>query len=40
VATARNRLAKLRSQGYIDFAPNSPQRGPTVEYVALPKVDE
>jgi ATP-dependent DNA helicase RecG len=35
VATARNRLTRMRKLGWIDFAPASPRRGPNVEYVAL-----
>jgi ATP-dependent DNA helicase RecG len=39
VATARNRLRRLRTKGWIDFAPESPRRGPDVSYVKLPKLD-
>ncbi len=39
VATARNRLARLRKQGYIKIDPDGAQRGPLVEYVATDKVD-
>jgi ATP-dependent DNA helicase RecG len=40
VATARNRLTRLRTRGLIDFGPSSPRRGPNVEYVATALVDE
>jgi ATP-dependent DNA helicase RecG len=40
VATARNRLTRLRNKGYIKIDPNGPSRGPLVEYVATEKVDE
>lgn len=40
VATARNRLTRLRTRGYITIDPDGPKRGPLVEYVATPKVDE
>ena len=40
VATARNRLARLRKKGYIEIDPDGPNRGPLVEYVATGKVDE
>lgn len=33
IATARNRLTRLRKRGLIDFAPDSPRRGPHVVYV-------
>ena len=39
VATARNRLTRLRKQGYIRIDPDGPTRGPLVEYVATDKVD-
>jgi ATP-dependent DNA helicase RecG len=39
VATARNRLTRLRAMGWIDFAPGGPRRGPSVEYVATDLVD-
>ncbi len=39
VATARNRLARLRKRGYIRIDPDGAQRGPLVEYVATEKVD-
>lgn len=38
--TARNRLTRLRQKGWIDFAPDSPRRGPDVVYVKLGKLDE
>jgi ATP-dependent DNA helicase RecG len=38
--TARNRLTRLRQKGWIDFAPDSPRRGPDVVYVKLDKLDE
>ncbi|WP_104132183.1 RNA-binding domain-containing protein [Cryobacterium sp. M91] len=34
VVTARNRLTRLRTRKLIDFAPDSPRRGPMVVYVA------
>jgi ATP-dependent DNA helicase RecG len=40
VATARNRLTRLRGKGYIRIDPAGPSRGPLVEYVATEKVDE
>lgn len=40
VATARNRLTRLRKKGYIKIDPAGPSRGPLVEYVATEKVDE
>jgi ATP-dependent DNA helicase RecG len=40
VATARNRLTRLRKKGYIEIDPRGPGRGPNVEYVATNKVDE
>jgi ATP-dependent DNA helicase RecG len=40
VATARNRLTRLRRQGYIRIDPAGPTRGPLVEYVATAKIDE
>lgn len=40
VYTARNRLARLRKKGWIDFAPDSERRGPDVVYVKLDKLDE
>jgi ATP-dependent DNA helicase RecG len=40
VATARNRLTRLRKKGYITIDPDGPRRGPLVEYVATEKVDE
>jgi ATP-dependent DNA helicase RecG len=39
VATARNRLTRMRRKGWIEFAPGSPKRGPNVEYAATEKVD-
>jgi len=39
VATARNRLTRMRNKGWIDFAPGSPKRGPHVEYAATERVD-
>jgi ATP-dependent DNA helicase RecG len=39
VATARNRLTRMRKNGLIEFAPDSPKRGPNVEYVASAAVD-
>ncbi|WP_062355681.1 RNA-binding domain-containing protein [Herbidospora yilanensis] len=33
IATARNRLTRLRRKGLIDFAPDSPRRGAKVVYV-------
>lgn len=40
VATARNRLTRLRKKGFIRIDPARPSRGPLVEYVATDKVDE
>jgi ATP-dependent DNA helicase RecG len=40
IYTARNRLTRLRQRGWIDFAPDSPRRGPEVVYVKLDKLDE
>jgi ATP-dependent DNA helicase RecG len=40
VATARNRLARLRKRGYITIDPDGPKRGPLVEYVATSKLDD
>jgi ATP-dependent DNA helicase RecG len=40
LATARNRLTRLRRKGYIRIDPGGPSRGPLVEYVATEKVDE
>ena len=40
VATARNRLTRLRKRGYITIDPEGPRRGPLVDYVATPKLDE
>lgn len=40
VATARNRLTRLRNRGYITIDPDGPKRGPLVEYVATSKIDE
>ncbi len=40
IYTARNRLTRLRQKGWIDFAPDSPRRGPDVVYVKLEKLDE
>lgn len=40
VATARNRLARLRAKALIDFDPEGPKRGPNVVYVATAKVDD
>lgn len=39
VATARNRLTRMRRKGWIEFAPGSPKRGPNVEYAATDKID-
>jgi ATP-dependent DNA helicase RecG len=39
VATARNRLTRMRRKGWIEFAPDSPTRGPNVEYAATAKID-
>lgn len=39
VTTARNRLTRMRKKGWIDFAPDSPRRGPNVDYVALATLD-
>ncbi|MGE5282616.1 MAG: ATP-binding protein [Chloroflexota bacterium] len=39
VPTARNRLTRMRRKGWIEFAPESPKRGPHVEYAATEKVD-
>jgi hypothetical protein len=30
----------LRKRGYITIDPEGPKRGPLVEYVATPKIDE
>jgi ATP-dependent DNA helicase RecG len=40
VPTARNRLTRLRKRGFITIDPEGPKRGPLVEYVATPKIDE
>jgi ATP-dependent DNA helicase RecG len=40
VATARNRLTRLRKKGYITIDPKGPKRGPLVEYVATEKIDD
>jgi len=40
VATARNRLTRLRKKGYIEIDPAGPSRGPNVEYVATSKIDQ
>jgi len=40
LATARNRLTRLRKRGFIAIDPDGPKRGPLVEYVATGKVDE
>jgi ATP-dependent DNA helicase RecG len=40
IMTARNRLSRLRSKGYIDFAPDSPRRGSGVVYVKTATFDE
>jgi ATP-dependent DNA helicase RecG len=40
VPTARNRLTRLRVRGLIDFAADSPRRGPNVVYVKTAKLDE
>ncbi|WP_445148502.1 RNA-binding domain-containing protein [Baekduia sp. Peel2402] len=40
VATARNRLTRLRKKGYITIDPDGPKRGPLVEYVATNTVDD
>lgn len=39
VATARNRLTRMRGKGWIEFAPESPRRGPHVEYAATAAID-
>lgn len=39
VATARNRLTALRRKNWIAFAPDSPKRGPNVEYVKTHVLD-
>lgn len=39
MATARNRLTRLRQKGYITFAPDGPRRGPHVEYIATGVID-
>src|ERR1044072_3447094 len=39
VATARNRLTRMRRKGWIEFAPGSPKRGPNVEHAATDKID-
>ena len=39
VATARNRLTALRRKNWIAFAPDSPKRGPHVEYVTTDVLD-
>jgi ATP-dependent DNA helicase RecG len=39
VPTARNRLTALRRKNWIAFAPDSPKRGPHVEYVKTPLLD-
>ncbi|MGH3680467.1 MAG: DNA glycosylase AlkZ-like family protein, partial [Natronosporangium sp.] len=38
-ATARNRLTSLRRRGLIDFAPDSPRRGPHVIYARTAALD-
>jgi ATP-dependent DNA helicase RecG len=38
-ATARNRLTSLRNRGLIDFAPDSPRRGPYVIYTKTAALD-
>lgn len=40
VPTARNRLARLRRKGWIDFAPDSARRGPEVTYAKQARLDE
>lgn len=40
VATARNRLTRMRNKGWIEFAPGSAKRGPAVSYAATAKLDE
>lgn len=40
MATARNRLTRLRRKGWIDFAPNSARRGPDVSYEKQDRLDE
>lgn len=40
IYTARNRLTRLRQKGLIDFAPDSPRRGPDAVYVKLDKLDD
>jgi ATP-dependent DNA helicase RecG len=40
LATARNRLTRLRKQGYIAIDPDGPRRGPRVDYVATDKIDD
>jgi ATP-dependent DNA helicase RecG len=39
VPTARNRLTRMRRKGWIEFAPDSPKRGPNVEYIATGAID-
>jgi ATP-dependent DNA helicase RecG len=39
IYTARNRITRLRQKGWIDFAPDSPRRGPDVVYIKLDKLD-
>lgn len=39
VATARNRLTRMRRKGWIAFAAGSPKRGPHVEYAATDAID-
>jgi len=39
VPTARNRLTRLRNQGFITIDPAGAKRGPLVEYVATDKID-
>src|SRR5215217_351066 len=40
LATARNRLTRLRNRGYITIDPEGSKRGPLVEYVATSKIDD
>jgi ATP-dependent DNA helicase RecG len=39
-ATARNRITSLRNRGLIDFAPESPRRGPYVIYAKTEALDD
>lgn len=40
VATARNRLTRLRKRGFIAIDPAGPKRGPLVEYVATERIND